>query len=126
MKNNKKTTSLRSVAMKAMSMNDGALGANTIRLESDDPKNYSGQDLTGQNLSGQDLTGANLSNANLFRTNLTGANLTGANLSNANFFRANLTGANFFRANLTGANFSEAIFLNTICPNGNNTSSGCQ
>ena len=93
MKNNKKTTSLRSVTMKAMQMNDKdkALGANTVTLTSDDPKNYSGQDLTGQ-----DLTGANLT-------------------------RAIFSGAIF-----SGAIFSGAIFLNTICPNGRTTYSGCQ
>ena len=64
--------------------------------------------LHGQNLRGVDLSGAELQNADLH-----GVNLEGADLANAN-----LTGAT-----LQGANTNKAIWLNTICPDGSNSSS---
>ena len=97
-----------------------------------------------------DFSGASLSqsylydNANFANANFTGANLTGsyldanANFTNANFSGANLSnsylynGANFTNANFTGANLtgallsestlSAAIWDDTTCPGGTNSS----
>jgi uncharacterized protein YjbI with pentapeptide repeats len=98
-------------------------------------------DLSGANLSGANLSGAGLEQAGFENANLSGANLSGAFLNQAQFIGANLTGAylinacdiefaNFCKANLTDAILrnamnerepfilDDAIFYNTIMPNG--------
>ncbi len=84
--------------------------------------NLSGANLSGQNLSGTNLKTANLSGANLSGANLSGANLKGANLSNANLTNANLSAANLMGANLSGATLNGVTWLNTVCPDGTNSS----
>jgi len=82
--------------------------------------NLRGANLVGANLSGALLSGANLSGAHLSRANLSGALLMGTNLSFANLTEANLSGAK-----LRGVNLREAIFKETICPDGKKTDTGC-
>lgn len=72
---------------------------------------WNGCDLHGANLTGQNLSGANL----------TGADLSGANLTNANLSGADFTGADLTGATLTGANRVGAIWSNTTCPSGSNS-----
>lgn len=94
--------------------------------------NLNGLDLGSVNLSGADLSGANLENTILFGANLRGANLRGANLTQAMLSGADLSGADLSEANLTGANlfqvkanelggvfFTNAIFSETMMPDGN-------
>ena len=79
-----------------------------------------GADLNGATLSNANLDDVNLSYSILDWANFTGANLTGANLSNAYLYYANL-----HYANLTGANLTGVFWLNTTCPNGTITDTGC-
>ena len=76
--------------------------------------------LSGANLTGSNLNGANMSEANLFRANLTQADFTWAILS-----KANLTEANLFRASVGRSLLDNAVFKNTICPNGKRTNTTC-
>lgn len=68
-----------------------------------------------------DCTGCNISRANLRGANLSGANLTKANLSGACLVDADFTGATF----ASNTNLSNAIFCNTIMPDGSVNDSGC-
>ena len=70
---------------------------------------------------GLNCTGSNLSRANLRGVNGQGANFTKANLSGACLIGANFTGAIF--ANNT--NLANAIFCQTIMPDGRVNDSGC-
>lgn len=99
-----------------------------------------GQQCQGADLSGANLVGANLTGANLQGANLTGANLTLANLQDAVLTSANLTGATLTSAQLSHTNLSEtnfmgaigspgaasnAMWFETVCPNGAVTNTGC-
>jgi uncharacterized protein YjbI with pentapeptide repeats len=103
--------------------------------------NYDGSNFSGVNFSvgayiygsssmvNADFSGAGLSGARLYNSaNFTNANFTGANLSNAYLYAGGIfTNANFTGANLTGAYLSEttlsmAIWNNTTCPGGTNSS----
>ena len=99
-----------------------------------------GQQCQGADLSGANLVGANLTGANLQGANLTGANLTAANLEDAVLTSANLTGATLTSAQLSHTNLSEtnfmgaigspgaasnAMWFETVCPNGAVTNTGC-
>ena len=99
-----------------------------------------GQQCQGADLSGANLLGANLSGANLQGANLTGANLTAANLQDAVLTSANLTGVTLTSAQLSDTNLSEtnftgaigspgavsnAMWFETLCPNGTVTNTGC-
>ena len=84
--------------------------------------NLSGADLTDASLKNTILVGANLRGAILRGANLTQAMLTGADISGADFTYADLTDANLFRAKaneLGGTDFTNAIFSQTLMPNGN-------
>ena len=93
---------------------------------------YSGALLTGVDLSGSNLLGAffedaDLSGANLQGSNLMTADFTNADLHNANLQGSNLSGADFRHANLTGAqlqgaNLNSAVWSDTECPDGTNSS----
>ena len=83
--------------------------------------NMANANLNGGNLAGAILDDANLAGANLNNANLGGALLNGADLSGANLHGADLTGANLSGADVAGANFTNAIWSNTICPNGSNS-----
>jgi hypothetical protein len=106
---------------------------------------YSASDFNNANFTGATITNSFLyNNATFVNANFTGANLTGSYLyaggdfTNANFTGANLsgaflysggifTGANFTGANLTGAFLSQAtlnnaIWYDTTCPGGTNSS----
>jgi Bacterial Ig-like domain (group 3)/Pentapeptide repeats (8 copies) len=85
--------------------------------------NLSRTDATGVGLPGANLSRANLSGAYLTRANLTGANLAGANLKNANLNSTDLTRATLTGAATTGATFKDAVWSNTICPDGTNSDS---
>ena len=92
--------------------------------------NLSGADLSGSKLSGAYLFGSNLSEANLREADLSDAELLGSDLiasdlSGANLIGSDLRGANFTGANLTGANLTGAKFEKTICPDGQETDTGC-
>ncbi|HEY6000848.1 MAG TPA: pentapeptide repeat-containing protein [bacterium] len=99
--------------------------------------------MRDSDMSGANLTGTNLSNVNLWMAmgvtaaqlrsaaslvgilppnNLTGFDLSGLNLTNANLYGHNLTNVNFAGATLTGANITQAMWSNTICPDGTNSS----
>jgi uncharacterized protein YjbI with pentapeptide repeats len=103
--------------------------------------NLDGANFSGANVSSSYLYGSsNFANANFTGTNLTDSYLyNNAIFTNANFSGANLTGAalyaggvftnaNFTGANLTGAllsaaSLSAAIWNDTTCPGGTNSSS---
>jgi phospholipase C len=70
-------------------------------------------DLRGAHLHGDNLKGVDLEGAELMNADLQGVNLQGADLANAN-----LTGAT-----LRGVNTNKAIWFNTTCPDGSNSSS---
>ncbi|MDJ0735400.1 MAG: pentapeptide repeat-containing protein [Nostocaceae cyanobacterium] len=70
--------------------------------------NLAGVDLSRFYLRSAKLSGSNLSAANLSKTKLEGADLRGANLSHANLWEA-LT---------SGTDFTDAIFCQTIMPDG--------
>lgn len=104
--------------------------------------NLAGIDLHDANLNDVDLTDTDLSNTNLFsadlsntilnNTNLSSANLGLARLAGSTLNGANLSVADLFDADLSNAdlsnvigqplNASQAIYSNTICPNGVNSS----
>jgi uncharacterized protein YjbI with pentapeptide repeats len=103
--------------------------------------NYDGSNFSGVNFSvgthiydsssmvNADFSGASLSGASLYSSaNFTNANFTGTDLSNTYLYAGgNFTNANFSGANLTGAFLSEstlssAIWNNTTCPGGTNSS----
>ena len=85
---------------------------------------YNGADFTNANFTGADLTSAFLYAGGIF----TNANFTGANLTNAYLYAGGIfTNANFTGANLTGAylsapTLSSAVWNNTTCPGGTNSS----
>jgi uncharacterized protein YjbI with pentapeptide repeats len=86
-----------------------------------------GADLTAASLTGVDLAGVDLAGGNLLQASLAGSNLTGANLSKANLSDVDLGSANLTRATLVGASVSGwqtpgAIWSDTTCPNGLNSS----
>ena len=101
---------------------------------------FANADFTGANLANSylyssanftnaDFTGADLANSYLYSgANFTNADFTGANLSGSFLYSAGIfTNANFTGANLTGAILNEAtlstaIWNNTTCPGGTNSS----
>ena len=92
--------------------------------------NLAGANLKGANLTAMDLTKANLTNANLKGANLTAADLTEASMDQADMTGATLTGAYLTGAyligvELSGANTVGVTWLNTTCPDGTVTSTGC-
>ena len=103
--------------------------------------NMQGANLEGANLLGADFTQTNLASANLRVANLksavmgaaclTYADLTGANLAlsfldETDFLSANLTAANLRSASVyLTTDFTNAVFADTICPDGTVSSTGC-
>jgi phospholipase C len=93
---------------------------------------FSGALLTSADLSSSNLFAAFFEDADLQGANLQGSNLmfadfTNANLQGANLQSSNLNGANFRHANLTGAhlqgtNLNDAVWSDTECPDGTNSS----
>ncbi|NEP80851.1 MAG: pentapeptide repeat-containing protein [Okeania sp. SIO3B3] len=83
------------------------------------------------------LIGVNLSYANLFQCGFYDSDLTGADLTEAILESTSFTNANLTNANLKGAkgteedneptpvNLDDAIFHNTILPNGSICNNGC-
>ena len=106
--------------LKYANLSKADLGAAHLSFANLTDANLRGANLVGANLSGALLRGANLSGAHLSRANLSGALLMGTNLSFANLTEANLSGAK-----LRGVNLREAIFKETICPDGKKTDTGC-
>jgi uncharacterized protein YjbI with pentapeptide repeats len=101
-----------------------------------DDANFSGAAISdsylydGATFQNANFTGANLSGSYLYATgDFTNANFTGANLTDAYLYAGGIfTNANFTGANLTGALLSEvtlssAVWDNTICPGGTDSSS---
>lgn len=82
--------------------------------------NLQGANLAGEELAGANFTGANLKNADFTQADLENATLAYANLANTNFSEADLTGAN-----LNGTNYNEAIFCDTIMPDGSANDLDC-
>jgi uncharacterized protein YjbI with pentapeptide repeats len=84
--------------------------------------------LVSVSLEGARLTNGNFMGANFTNAVLAGADLSGSNLRSVNFTGANLTGANFSGSNLAGATglatatLTNAIWNDTLCPNGRNSS----
>jgi len=76
-----------------------------------------GADLAGASMPDVHLAEADLAGANLTGTNLTASRLTHVNLAGGNLTDANLSGANLDHANLTGA-----VWNDTTCPDGINSS----
>ena len=87
--------------------------------------NLSGADLSGSKLSGAYLFGSNLSEANLREADLSDAELLGSDLIASDLSGANLIGSDLRGANFTGANLTGAKFEKTICPDGQETDTGC-
>ena len=100
-----------------------------------DDANFSGATMTSSylydsatfqnaNFSGANLTGSYLYTLGDFtNANFTGANLTDANLYNGGIFtNANFTNANLTGANIVGGTFTNAIWNDTTCPGGTNSS----
>lgn len=100
-----------------------------------DDANFSGATMTSSYLynsatfQNANFSGANLASSYLYTGgDFTNANFTGANLTNANLYNGGIfTNANFSNANLTGANivggtFTNAIWNDTTCPGGTNSS----
>jgi hypothetical protein len=100
-----------------------------------DDANFSGATLTSSYLydsatfQNANFSGANLASSYLYTGgDFTNANFTGANLTNANLYNGGIfTNANFTNANLTGANivggvFTNAVWNDTTCPGGTNSS----
>ncbi len=91
---------------------------------------FSRANLTGQDLSGSGLTKTNFTNANLtdadlsgssfIRTTFRGANLTNADLSGSSFIRTDFTNANLRGVDIGGSSIN-AIWSNTVCPDGSNS-----
>jgi hypothetical protein len=83
-----------------------------------------GADFSGANLTGADLRDVSFRNATLVGTVLNGADLTGADLSNADFSKAKLIGTSFEAADLYRTTQTDAVFCNTVMPDG--TVTDCQ
>jgi len=79
-----------------------------------------GANLATLELAGANFTGANLKNADFTQADLENATFAHANLANTNFSEADLTGAN-----LNGTNYDEAIFCDTIMPDGSANNLDC-
>ncbi|WP_373543183.1 pentapeptide repeat-containing protein [Chamaesiphon sp.] len=73
--------------------------------------------LNAADLTNADLRGCDLRGAKFGAANLTGADLRDAIFNNTDFYGANLTNANFSGVTLN-ASLRNAIFLNTIMPDG--------
>jgi hypothetical protein len=85
-------------------------------------KNTPGCDFTfSPILRNRDARGANLSNSSFVGADMTGADLRGANLSGGCFIGADLTGAKLGNS----VNLHEAIFCNTVMPDGTIDNSDC-
>lgn len=84
-----------------------------------------GADLSGANLQGANLTGANLTAANLQDAVLTSANLTCVTLTSAQLSYTNLSETNFTGAIGSPGAVSNAMWFETLCPNGTVTITGC-
>ena len=82
--------------------------------------NLQGANLATLELPGANFTGANLKNADFTQADLENATFAHANLANTNFSQADLTGAN-----LNGTNYNEAIFCDTIMPDGSANDLDC-
>ena len=85
----------------------------------------SGAYLFGSNLSEANLREADLSDAELWGSDLIASDLSGANLIASDLSGANLIGSDLRGANFTGANLTGAKFEKTICPDGQETDTGC-
>jgi len=85
---------------------------------------YGNANFTNANFTGADLTGATLyGGGNFTNANFTGANLSGASLYAGGIFtNANFTGANLTGALLSQSTLSSAVWNNTTCPGGTNSS----
>ena len=106
-----------------------------------------GADFRGADLRGADFRGAKLRHADFRGAKLKGArfdplrragkntrqsgplgcslNCTNVDLTGVNLSYSILDWANFTGANLTGANLTGVFWLNTTCPNGTITDTGC-
>jgi uncharacterized protein YjbI with pentapeptide repeats len=88
---------------------------------------FHGANLTHASLVDADLADGTLSAATVTGADLATSNLTGANLSKADLNDVDLAGANLTRATLAGSSItgwqtSGAIWSDTTCPNGLNSS----
>lgn len=75
--------------------------------------NFSNADMAFTNLNHANFTGANLSKVDLASTDVNGVDFSNADMEGINLSDADLSGAN-----LSGANLKDAIYCNTIMPNG--------
>jgi phospholipase C len=83
---------------------------------------FANSNLEGAFAENATLTGGNLDSANLKGVDFTGANLQGANLQGSNLNGANFRHANLSGAHLGGADVKDAIWSDTVCPDGSNSS----
>jgi hypothetical protein len=99
-------------------------GANFSGATISDSHLYDSTSFVNANFTGANLTGSYLYNyADFSNADFTGANLTGAYLySNGVFTNANFTGANLTGALLSEATLSTAVWDDTTCPGGTNSS----
>ena len=74
-----------------------------------------------QRLPGAYLVGVYFNSTNLIGVDLRGANLSGATFLNCNLEGANLEDANIGPAPLKDPNQINTTWINTICPNGDNS-----
>ena len=86
--------------------------------------------LYGADLLGADLSGANLVNADVYGANLVDVVLRGADLTNAylafsDLTRADLSDARLLFADLGGVTLTDAIFCNTMMPDGSINDDRC-
>jgi hypothetical protein len=84
--------------------------------------NNAGCDFSGSSaFAGRDVRGSNLSNANFTGADLRGADFRGANLGGSCFIGADLSGAKLGAS----VNQHQAVFCNTVMPDGTIDDSGC-
>jgi uncharacterized protein YjbI with pentapeptide repeats len=87
-----------------------------------------GANISGVDFAGGDFTGATLSSDVLDNDDFSGADLSGVDLDRSDLTGSNLTDADLTNADLTNANLNNvilvgAVFDDTVCPDGTNSSS---
>ncbi|MEO1761778.1 MAG: pentapeptide repeat-containing protein, partial [Cyanobacteria bacterium J06629_18] len=79
----------------------------------------------GSDFSYADLGLTTLHDSYMAEVNLTGANLSGAFMEQTGLVRANLTGCRFRRARFMDVGWDEAIFCDTVMPDGSVRNDSC-
>lgn len=117
---------LRDADLSNANLSMAELGGATLNAANLTNANLYGVKMADANLKFTDLSGVDLRDATL-SADMMGANLSGADMRGAHFGDANLAYADLRGANLAGATMrgtsglDQAIFANTICPDGSNS-----